>query len=189
MPCPAAVKRWTAGKSGFFGVLKVSGSGNRDLCSAGAVAQCPSCNATVLIPIPGIVPGMKIAGYETVRRLGAGGMGEVWLARQTAMDRKVALKILPPALTINKDFVDRFLREVKTAAKLEHQNIVTASDAGCDGSIYYLAMSFVDGALLEKIHKPAKTPQKAALAVKRQQPHPPPQPQAFQPEHEPEKNF
>lgn len=116
---------------------------------AGSIAQCPNCNSTVMIPMQGIKPGMKIAGYEIIRRLGVGGMGEVWLANQKAMDRKVALKILSPALTSSKDFVDRFLKEVKTAAKLEHQNIVTAHDAGVEGNIYYLAMSYVDGVLLD----------------------------------------
>ncbi len=118
--------------------------------------------------MPGISPGIIVAGYEIVRRLGAGGMGEVWLAKQTAMDRKVALKILSPALTSNKEFVDRFLKEVKNAAKLEHQNIVTAYDAGCDGSIYYLAMSFVDGALLDDLLKIDKRiPEKEALRIAR----------------------
>ncbi len=139
-----------------------------DIGLAGAVVQCPNCDCTVMIPMPGISPGMKIAGYEIVRRLGAGGMGEVWLANQTAMDRKVALKILSPALTSNKDFVDRFMKEVKTAAKLEHQNIVVAHYAGCEGNIYFLAMSYVDGALLDDLLKIDKRiPEKEALRIAR----------------------
>ncbi len=135
---------------------------------AGSVAQCPSCSSTVLIPMPGIAPGMRIAGYEIVRRLGAGGMGEVWLANQTAMDRKVALKILSPALTSNPEFVERFLKEVRTAAKLEHPNIVTAFDAGVDGSVYFLAMSFVEGALLDDLLTVDKRiPEKEALRIVR----------------------
>ncbi len=135
---------------------------------AGSVAQCPNCNSTVMIPMPGIKEGMKIAGYETVRRLGVGGMGEVWLATQTAMDRKVALKILSPALTTNTQFVDRFLKEVKNAAKLEHSNIVTAFDAGVDGIVYYLAMSYVDGVLLEDLLKVNKIiPENEALRIVR----------------------
>ncbi len=135
---------------------------------AGSVAQCPSCNSTVMIPMLGICPGMRIAGYEIVRRLGAGGMGEVWLANQTAMDRKVALKILSPALTSNPEFVERFLKEVRTAAKLEHPNIVTAFDAGVDGSVYFLAMSFVEGALLDDLLTVDKRiPEKEALRIVR----------------------
>ena len=135
---------------------------------AGSVAQCPSCNSTVMIPMPGIRPGMKIAGYEVVRRLGAGGMGEVWLANQTAMDRKIALKILSPALTSSSEFIDRFLKEVKNTAKLEHPNIITAHDAGVDNGIYYLAMSYVDGAVLEDLLSiDKKVPEKEALRIVR----------------------
>ena len=133
---------------------------------AGSVAQCPNCNSTVMIPMAGIRPGMKVAGYEIIRRLGAGGMGEVWLANQTAMGRKVALKILSPALTSDQDFVNRFLKEIQTAAKLEHTNIVTAFDAGVDGKIYYLAMSYVDGVLLDDLLTTDKRiPEKEALRI------------------------
>ncbi len=135
---------------------------------AGSVAQCPNCNSTVMIPMAGIRPGMKVAGYEIIRRLGAGGMGEVWLANQTAMGRKVALKILSPALTSDQDFVNRFLKEIQTAAKLEHTNIVTAFDAGVDGKIYYLAMSYVDGVLLDDLLTIDKRiPEKEALRIVR----------------------
>jgi serine/threonine-protein kinase len=72
-------------------------------------------------------------------------MGEVFLARQVAMDRDVALKVLPPAMTKNPELVERFLHEVRMAAKLEHPNIVAAFDAGTDGGYYYMAMSFVEG--------------------------------------------
>jgi len=61
--------------------------------------RCPSCNNTIMIPMPGIKPGMDFAGFTIIRQLGVGGMGEVWLAKQKAMDRQVALKILSPALT------------------------------------------------------------------------------------------
>ncbi|MEI6425098.1 MAG: serine/threonine-protein kinase, partial [Lentisphaerota bacterium] len=133
---------------------------------AGSLVQCPNCKYNLMLPVQGIRQGMKIAGYEIISRLGAGGMGEVWLAKQTAMDRKVALKILPSALTSDKDFVDRFLKEVKNAAKLEHQNIVTSFDAGVDGNIYYLAMSYVDGVLLDdRLSIDRKIPEKEALQI------------------------
>ncbi len=139
-----------------------------DEVAAGSVSQCPSCEFPVMIPMPGIKAGKKIGGYEIIRRLGAGGMGEVWLARQTAMDRKIALKILSPALTTNVKFVERFLKEVKTSAKLEHSNIVTAHDAGVDGTVHYLAMSYVDGVLLEDHLKFKKIlPEKEALRIVR----------------------
>lgn len=137
-----------------------------DESSAGAVVPCPNCNVTVMIPLQGISPGMRIAGYEVLRRLGSGGMGEVWLARHTSMDRQVALKILSPALTSNKEFVTRFIKEVQTAAKLEHQNIVTAFDAGVDNNIHYLAMSYIDGVLLDDMLRiERKIPEKEALQI------------------------
>lgn len=115
----------------------------------GGKAQCPGCNSTVLIPMPGINPGMTIGGFVIERQLGIGGMGEVWLAVHKAMDRKVALKILSPALTGDSDFVTRFMAEVKVSAKLEHPNIVTAYDAGSEDGTYYLAMTYVNGKELD----------------------------------------
>ena len=120
-----------------------------DASFAGNAAQCPGCNNTVLIPMPGIKEGIEIAGFKIEKRLGIGGMGEVWLATQTAMDRKVALKILSPALTQDEEFVTRFMAEVQLSAKLEHPNIVAAHYAGSENGIHYLAMSFIDGVELE----------------------------------------
>lgn len=77
-------------------------------------------------------------------------MGEVYLATQLSMDRQVAVKILPAALTEDRAFVERFLVEVRTATKLEHPNIVTAFDAGEDSGTYYLAMAYVDGEALDQ---------------------------------------
>ncbi|HUW31334.1 MAG TPA: protein kinase, partial [Planctomycetota bacterium] len=68
----------------------------------------------------------SIGGYELVEKLGRGGMGVVYKARQTAMDRIVALKLLKPSLSRNDVFVERFFREARTAAKLNHPHIVLA---------------------------------------------------------------
>ena len=116
---------------------------------AGDTAQCPSCNAVLLVPMPGIKADMYLGDFKIIKRLGLGGMGEVWLADQEALRRKVALKILAPHLTKDSDFVNRFLQEVQLAGKLTHPNIVTAFHAGEDKGIYYLAMEFIDGAELE----------------------------------------
>ncbi len=132
----------------------------------GRAVKCKECNATVKIPITGkqINPGMKIGGFETLKPLGIGGMGEVWLAEQKAMDRKVALKILSPKYTNDTEFVGRFMSEVKFSAKLEHPNIVTAFDAGIENGIHYLAISFVEGMQLEQIlFKQKIVPEKQAL--------------------------
>ncbi len=68
---------------------------------AGGAAECPKCGGTMLLPALEARPGMEFGGFMIERKLGVGGMGEVWLATQTSMSRKVALKILPPALSAN----------------------------------------------------------------------------------------
>jgi len=92
-----------------------------------------------------------IAGFELLKRVGRGGMGTVYRARQISVDRIVAVKILKPSLAQNKSFIKRFSEEAKAAAKLNHPNIVQAIDAGEGGGYYYFAMEFVDGETLHRI--------------------------------------
>ncbi len=127
--------------------------------------QCPSCKEVVLVPAQGIEEGTDVGGFRIEKRLGAGGMGEVFRATQTAMDRKVALKVLHPGVTNNKQMVERFIHEVKMSAKLEHPNIVTAFDAGQAGDYYYLAMSFVEGQNLEDRLKEGAIPEREAIEI------------------------
>ncbi len=96
-------------------------------------------------PPPDRGPFPEIPGYQILGRVGVGAMGTVYRAQQVAMDRTVALKVLFESLAGDRDFVSRFLREARSAAKLNHQNIVQAYDVGCMGNTYYLAMEFVDG--------------------------------------------
>jgi serine/threonine protein kinase len=117
----------------------------------GDTISCPSCGNAILIPMPGIRSGMIIANYRLERRLGVGGMGEVWLARQIGLDRMVALKILSPVLTRDEQFVARFLNEAKVAGQLAHQHIVTAYDAGVEDNIHYLATSYIEGEELDRM--------------------------------------
>jgi len=90
----------------------------------------------------------RLGGFELLGRLGKGGMGTVLKARQVSMDRLVALKILPKKLAENETFVQRFLREARSAAKLRHPNIVQAFDVGQADGYYFFAMEFVDGETL-----------------------------------------
>lgn len=83
--------------------------------------------------------------YELLGLVGKGGMGDVYKARHRMMDRTVALKIINRELVRKPEAVERFHREVKTAAKLSHPNIVTAYDAEQAGDVHYLVMEFVDG--------------------------------------------
>jgi formylglycine-generating enzyme len=90
-----------------------------------------------------------IGRYTIVRKLGSGAMGVVWLAHDPDLDRNVAIKILPPAYAKDADFVKRFLREARLAAKLHHPNAVTVHDVGADAEQTYIVMELVEGGSLD----------------------------------------
>src|SRR6266705_7192356 len=99
-------------------------------------------------------PGTRLGRYEIKSQLGAGGMGEVYLAQDIELDRKVALKILPADLAANHDRMRRFTQEAKAAAALNHPNIATIHEIGESDGVNFIAMEFIDGATLrEKIHQ------------------------------------
>jgi len=136
--------------------------------SAGSRVECPECHASLTVPKKEVEPGTTIGGFRIAKLLGKGGMGQVFLARQLAMDRNVALKILPPEFTSQQPLVQRFLNEVRTAARLEHPNIVTAYDAGEDSGVYYMAMAYVKGeGLNEKLQREGAIAEKEALHMVR----------------------
>jgi len=89
--------------------------------------------------------------YQVEGELGRGGMGIVYKARDTVLDRIVAFKVLPDAFKENPQALRNFLREAKSAAKLNHPNIVTVYDAGEQEGVYYIAMEYVDGTTLKEI--------------------------------------
>ena len=94
----------------------------------------------------GSVPaGTRVGRYEIVSLLGAGGMGEVYAARDGNLGRQVALKILPPQRTKDPDRVARFVREAHASSALNHPAIVSVHDAGSDGDVHFLAMELIDG--------------------------------------------
>jgi formylglycine-generating enzyme required for sulfatase activity len=122
-----------------------------DATLCGGMAACPGCNSDVQIPAMEMGPGVTLGGFRLDEMLGKGGMGEVYRATQLSMEREVALKILPPSMTSNKESVERFLKEARMSAKLDHNNIVTVHDAGEDNGYYYYAMSCVQGESLQEI--------------------------------------
>ncbi|MHC5038745.1 MAG: serine/threonine protein kinase [Planctomycetota bacterium] len=100
--------------------------------------------------------GKVVGGYKVIEELGSGEMGVVFKARQLSLDRVVALKVLPAEVTRDKDSVDRFLREAKSAGKLQHPNIVQVYDIGETGGLYYYSMEFIEGKSLASILPPEK---------------------------------
>ncbi|MFP4104945.1 MAG: serine/threonine-protein kinase [Phycisphaerae bacterium] len=87
----------------------------------------------------------QIPGYVLLEKLGAGAMATVFKARQVSLDRIVAIKVLPKKLSENRDYVERFYKEGKAAAKLNHANIVQAIDVGEAGGYHYFVMEYVEG--------------------------------------------
>ncbi|MCH2173255.1 protein kinase [Myxococcota bacterium] len=89
--------------------------------------------------------------YQIFETLGRGGMGVVYAARDTVLDRSVAFKVLPESFADNSRTLQNFLREAKSAARLNHPNIVTVYDAGEQNGVYYIAMEHVEGNTLKEI--------------------------------------
>ena len=102
---------------------------------------------------------------EILECLGRGGMGVVYKARQPRLERLVALKILAPEKERDPKFAERFTREAKALARLNHPNIVTVYDFGEANGFYYLMMEYVDGASLRQLLRAGKTTPEEALTI------------------------
>jgi eukaryotic-like serine/threonine-protein kinase len=106
------------------------------------------------INIPSIAPNTRLDHYEIRSLLGKGGMGEVYLAEDMRLRRKVALKILPAVVSANQDRMRRFEQEAQAAAKLNHPNIAHIYEIGKSKGTHFIAMEYIDGdTLRDKIHR------------------------------------
>ncbi|MGH7992085.1 MAG: protein kinase domain-containing protein [Limisphaerales bacterium] len=107
-----------------------------------------------------LFPQLEILGL-----IGKGGMGAVYKARQPMLDRIIALKVLPPAVAGDPGFAERFNREARALARLNHPNIVTVYDFGKAGDLHYLLMEFVDGTNLRQVEQAGRLSADQALTI------------------------
>src|SRR5256884_8343137 len=95
-----------------------------------------------------ITSGTRLGRYEIRAKIGEGGMGEVYLAQDTKLDRKVALKILPADVAAHPDRMKRFVQEAKAASALNHPNIITIYEIDEADSFHFIATEFIEGQTL-----------------------------------------
>jgi serine/threonine-protein kinase len=104
--------------------------------------------------------------YRVLRRLGSGGMADVWLAEDTHLQRQVALKVLHRRFAQDREFVERFRREAESAAGLQHPNVVSVFDRGEFEGTYYIAMQYIEGPTLKQLIERELTPEEAVTLIR-----------------------
>jgi len=112
-----------------------------------------------------LLPGTHLGPYQIESLLGAGGMGEVYRARDARLGRNLAIKILPAAFSTDPDRLQRFEREARSASALNHPNIVTIYELGQDGSTHYIAMELVEGNTLSELLLAGALPLRKAIEI------------------------
>lgn len=112
-----------------------------------------------------LLPGTHLGPYEILALLGAGGMGEVYRARDARLDRIVAIKILPASLAADSEQLRRFEREARSASALNHPNIITIHELGQDGSTRYIAMELIEGQTLRELLRAGSLPVRKVLEI------------------------
>jgi len=112
-----------------------------------------------------LAAGTKLGPYEIQSPLGSGGMGEVYRATQSNLGRQVAIKVLSPEFASDPDRLRRFEQEARSASALNHPNIISIYDVGCEGANSYIAMEFVDGKTLRNLLEAGPIPIKKSLQI------------------------
>jgi Tol biopolymer transport system component len=115
-----------------------------------------------------LASGARLGPYEITGQIGAGGMGEVYRARDSRLGRDVAVKVLPAELSSDPDRRSRFEQEARSASALSHPNIVTVHDIGTAGSVVYIAMELVEGRTLRELLVEGPVPVKRMLSIAQQ---------------------
>ena len=117
--------------------------------------------------MPEIGEGSVIDGrYTVLRRIGSGGMADVWLADDSHLQRRVAVKVLHTRFAQDREFVERFRLEAEAAAGLQHPNLVAVFDRGQVEGTYYIAMQYVEGQTLKQLIDAGLTPEESARLVR-----------------------
>jgi len=117
--------------------------------------------------VPEVNEGSVVDGrYRVLRRIGSGGMADVWLAEDTHLQRQVALKVLHRRFAQDREFVERFRREAESAAGLQHPNIVAVYDRGEFEGTYYIAMQYIEGPTLKAMIDSGLTPDQAVALIR-----------------------
>lgn len=136
------------------------------LLKAGVVADSVTEGKQPIFNPPSVAElAAKFPQLEILELIGKGGMGAVYKARQRQLDRIVALKILPPGIGDDPAFAERFAREAKALAKLNHPGIVTIYDFGRADGLFYFFMEFVDGVNLRQLLRAGRISAREALAI------------------------
>lgn len=135
-------------------------------CQPGELVVCGKCGKPVQVPATSTSPGAILGDFVIKRKIGEGGMGFVYLAHQISLDRDVAIKVLLPSFADDASFIEEFINEARSAASVNHPNIVQAYAVSSDQRLYYFAMEFVDGLTLKQmLEKDGKFPAERVLAI------------------------
>src|SRR5688500_10048799 len=115
--------------------------------------------------------GSRLGPYEIVSRLGAGGMGEVWRAKDSRLDRSVAIKVLPTQFAADTQFRARLEREARTISQLNHPHICTLFDIGHEDGTDYLVLELIEGeSLADRLTKGPRRSSRASATAARSAP-------------------
>jgi formylglycine-generating enzyme required for sulfatase activity/tRNA A-37 threonylcarbamoyl transferase component Bud32 len=142
---------------------------------------CPHCEASISKQavldlsgaaediVPGFRLGQQVGNYTIEALLGSGGMAVVFRGRQLSLNRTIAIKILPKDLAKNKVFVQRFATEATVLANLNHPNIISVIDRGCEGETYFIVMEYVEGETLkDRLYREGKLAPDQVLQISEQ---------------------
>src|ERR1035441_2417137 len=136
---------------------------NREWGRPSLFVACQPLRQCIIQQPVALTSGTKLGPYQIQSPLGAGGMGEVWKARDTRLERTVAIKVLPPALASSPDLRARFEREAKAISTLQHPHICTLYDIGSQDGIDFLVMEHLEGETLAERLKRGPLPLEPAL--------------------------